>query len=37
MQNRAIVAFLLFTPVIGLHEELVFRVYAQTRLTQVLT
>jgi membrane protease YdiL (CAAX protease family) len=29
-------AFLMFTPIIGLEEELLFRVYAQTRLTQVL-
>jgi membrane protease YdiL (CAAX protease family) len=31
-----IAAFLMFTPIIGLEEELLFRVYAQTRLTQVL-
>lgn len=37
MPDRTIAAFLLFTPIIGLHEELLFRVYAQTRLTQVLT
>jgi membrane protease YdiL (CAAX protease family) len=35
--NRsALAALLLFTPVIGLEEELMFRVYAQTRLTQIL-
>ena len=36
MPDRTIAAFMLVTPIIGLHEELVFRVYAQTRLTQVL-
>jgi membrane protease YdiL (CAAX protease family) len=37
MQDRTVVAALLmFTPIIGVHEELLFRVYAQTRLTQVL-
>lgn len=36
MQQRTLITFLLFTPIIGLHEELLFRVYAQTRLTQVL-
>lgn len=37
MKNHAIVAtLLLFLPVVGLHEELLFRVYFQTRLTQVL-
>jgi membrane protease YdiL (CAAX protease family) len=35
--NRsAMTALLLFTPVIGLDEELLFRVYLQTRLTQVM-
>jgi membrane protease YdiL (CAAX protease family) len=35
--NRsALTALLLFTPVIGLDEELLFRVYMQTRMTQVL-
>jgi membrane protease YdiL (CAAX protease family) len=37
IESRAFLAtFLLFTPIIGVHEELLFRVYAQTRLTQVL-
>jgi len=37
IRNGSVIAtFLLFTPIIGLHEELLFRVYAQTRLTQVL-
>jgi membrane protease YdiL (CAAX protease family) len=31
-----IASLLLFTPIIGVHEELLFRVYAQTRLTQVM-
>lgn len=36
VDNRAyLFTLLLFTPIIGLNEELVFRVYAQTRLTQV--
>jgi membrane protease YdiL (CAAX protease family) len=35
--NRtALATLLLFTPVIGLDEELLFRVYMQTRLTQVM-
>jgi membrane protease YdiL (CAAX protease family) len=37
VSNRtALATLLLFTPIIGLHEELLFRVYMQTRLTQVL-
>jgi len=36
MDARTVAAFLMMTPIIGLNEELVFRVYAQTRLTQVL-
>ncbi len=35
--KRVLATFLLSTPIIGLHEELVFRVYAQTRLTQILS
>ncbi len=34
--GRVLAAFLLSTPIIGMHEELLFRVYAQTRLTQML-
>jgi membrane protease YdiL (CAAX protease family) len=34
--TAAVAAFCLITPIIGLGEELLFRVYVQTRLTQVL-
>jgi membrane protease YdiL (CAAX protease family) len=37
VQNRtALATLLLFTPIIGMDEELLFRVYMQTRLTQVM-
>jgi membrane protease YdiL (CAAX protease family) len=32
----ALATFCLFTPIVGLGEELLFRVYVQTRLTQIL-